>query len=443
MIFFALFFSTSALYTIKVNESPPFAMCSLPPSGYEVDLIQSALSLYGWRQNEHYNFICSSSNTSYSARVGRVLINSYRYAQGYSYSYPTYNLQLGILAYSSISASTIKFLSIFSIQLWILIPAFSVLIIILLSIFEHFEHLTFASWFKNFQIVSWISISSVFLAEQSHNYRLPSKFIIVGYLSFCLLVMCLYLAGSMVLTFEGVNLIDFPEKLENMRYTTYSAYLDYTATYGGFFVDTGITSSNIEDKISKLENRDIDAIVMEYDTVTKVAKHKCDYVVTSQPFNSFFYAVEIQPEVDDELKNAIDTGIALLNRQFDVESLKNAYFYRESVCSSQLKSVNGVSMYQMIDIFVIYGIIGLCVFILRQLCTTRLLLKERNKHIKNIRNVISKPESKIIKIMQSQTSQKDEEFCTLLQKVEKHLSKSSKIQERILSIVRNKQIKNR
>lgn len=443
MFLFTFVTICSGLYTIIVNEEPPFSICSIPPAGYEVDLIRSALNLYGWRESEHYKLVCSSTNTTYSARIGRVQMNPYIYSQGFSYSYPTYNLQLGILAYSSISASTYKFLNIFSVELWVFIPTFSVLVIILLSIFEHFEHFTFANWFKNFQIVSWISFSSVFLAEQSHSYRLPSKFVMVAYLVFCLFVMCLYLAGCMIFTFEGVKLIDFPEKLENMRYTTYSAYLDYTATYGGFFVDVDITSSNIEDKISKLENKDIDAIVMEYDTVTKVAKHKCDYAVTSQPFNSIFYAVEIQPGVDDELKTVIDLGLTQLVSQFDIESLKNAYFYEDSVCSSKLNSVSGVSMYEMIDIFGVYGIICLCVFILRQLCTTRLLLKERNKHIAKIRNIISNPESKITKIMQNQIRQQDEEFFTLLQKVENNLSRSSKIQEKILSFIRNNQVKNR
>lgn len=433
----------SGLYTVIVNEEPPFSMCSVPPAGYEVDLIRSALNLYGWRQSEHYDLVCSSANTTYSARIGRVQMNPYKLTQGYSYSYPTYNLQLGILAYSSISASTYKFLSIFSVELWIFIPSFSVLVIILLSIFEHFEHLSFANFFKGFKIISWISFSSVFLAEQSHSYRLPSKLVMVTYLIFCLFVTCLYFAGCMIFTFEGVKLIDFPEKLEKMRYTTYSSYLDYTATYGGFFVDVDITSTNIEEKISKLENQDIDAIVMEYDTVTKVAKHKCDYAVTSLPFNSFFYAVEIQPEVDDELKSAIDLGLTQLINEFDIESLKNAYFYEDSICNSQLKSVSGVSMYQMIDIFGVYGIICLCVFFLRQLCKTRLLLKERNKHIAKIRNIISNPESKITKIMQNQIRLQDEEFFNLLQKIEGNLSRSSKMQEKIFSFIRNNQIKNR
>ena len=438
-----LFYASTAtsLYTIAVNEQPPFSICSIPYSGYEVDLLRSALSVYGWRYNEDYTFICYSHNSSFSARVGRVQMNTYNYSSGYSYSYPTYNLQLGILAYSSLYVSTLKYVNIFSPSLWLLMPGYSVLVIILLAFFEYEPSYTLKDWIKNLKLISWISLSSIFFAEQNHNYRFTSKLIVIGYLGFSLMIFLIYLAGCMVLTFENVKLIDFPEKLENMRYTTYESYLDYTSTYGGFFVDVGITSSNIEQKISKLESRDLDAIVMEYESVTNIARENCDYVVTSKPFNSIFYAVQIAPDANPELKLAIDFGLTQLNRQFDLESLKNAYFYKGNSCSSQFHSVSPISMAQLVDLFGGYAIAAFFIFLLRGLCSTRELLKERNKFIESIRKVISRPESKITKITMNQIRQQDSQFSVYLEELEKGMKKCVKVQEKVMVTIRNKQVK--
>jgi hypothetical protein len=441
MLIFMFFRFSCAIHIIAVNEEPPFSMCSIPFSGYEVDLVQSALSVYGWRYNEDYTFACFSENLNFSAKIGRVQMTAYSYSIDYSYSYPTYNLQLGILAYSNLYVSTSKFINIFSPELWLMIPCYSLGIALILLVFEMNPNSNLREWIKNLRIVTWVTFSSNFFAEQKYNYRVTSRLIVIGYLFFNLLIFLLYLAGCMVLTFENVKLIDFPEKLQNTRYTTYKTYLDYTSTYGGFFVDVGIDSSNIEHKLSKLDNQDLDAIVMEYETITSIARENCDYVVTSKPFNSIFYAVEIMPGVDPELKTAIDFGITQLVRQFDMETLKSAYFYKGNNCNSQLHHVAPVGMYQLIYLFGGYAGFAFLIFLMRELCTTRELVKERNKVVEGIRKIISRPESKITKLTMNQIRQQDSQFSFHLEELGRNLKKGLKIQEKVVMLIRGKQIK--
>ena len=134
-MFFLLIGRSFALYIIAVNQEPPFSSCSTVFAGFETDMVREGLSLYGWRYNEDYIFECNSSSTNYSALLGRMVYDPYILANGYSYSYPTQNGNLGILVYST-TISTSKLVNIFSSNLWIIIPSGSLFVLIFLWIFE-------------------------------------------------------------------------------------------------------------------------------------------------------------------------------------------------------------------------------------------------------------------------------------------------------------------
>jgi hypothetical protein len=439
--FFLLFCSAESIYTIAVNDVPPFASCSLIFSGYEVDLLRMALNLYGWREEEQFTFQCASNITHYSATVGRVTLNSYNYANGYSYSYPTHNGQLGILVYSNTAASSYRYLSIFSGKLWLTVPAVSFLVLLTLSFIEYVPYNKLSQFMKNEKVIAWVSMSSVFFGEQEHSYRLPSKILMVGYFCFMLMVFSLYMAGNLLQTLSNVQVINFPEKLEGMKFTTYAPYLDYVSIYGGIYVDTGADSSTIYNIVTDLDSGFLDAIVMEYETLMNIAENNCQYAVPSQPFGSFLYAVEIEPGVDSELKTAIDSGLALLVRSFDVDGLKLTYFYTGGACNTQLNTVVPVAMFDLYEVFAGYALGVMGIFFFKGMFTKRELVKERNKHIEEIRELVARPESKIVKVTQNQLVNIHKQFNSIFTDLEKSFKKNSALQEKMLTLIRTKEIK--
>lgn len=412
-------------------------------SGYEVDLIREAFSLYGWRDGEEYKFVCSSSilnETDHSAVIGRMPYSTYKYSNGYTYSYPTHTGRLGILVYSNTNISVSAILNTFSISLWLIIPGIAVFILFCLSVFEHIPHRKVTFWLKNMKLLNWISFSTIFFGEQNHKYRFPSKILVLGYLSFLSLLFYLFLASCISETLKNVRMINFPEKLENMRYTTNEEYLEYTAIYGGIYMDSGITSSNIDEKISLLATGEMDAIVMEYETLSNIAGENCDYILSSKSFISIFYAVELVPGADEALKAALDLGLSSLVRSYDIEGLKQGYFYSESSCSSNVHSVSPVSMFQIAEALAGYAGVFLFVFILRGMCNKRELIKERNKYIDEIRELITRPESKILKTTQNQVRTLEIQYKGMLQELEKNLKKDNHFQEKVLNSIRAKEV---
>lgn len=429
--------TSAAMYIIAVNPDPPFSECSIVFSGFEVDLVREALSLYGWRYNEDYKFVCNDNSTSKSAEVGRVLHDSYLYSSGYTYSYPTHDGSLGILVYSSTQMSTLKILNIFSVNLWIVPPCASVAMVVLLIVLEY----TSLKIGVNFQYFEWLSVSSLFLGENHGHYRFPTKLLMLFYFAFITLLFNLLLAGCMYQNTEAVKLIDFPEKLENVRYTTYSEYLDYTAIYGGYYLDTGITSSNINDMTPLLKSKYLDAIVMEYDSLSNIAQTNCDFVIPAKPFISFFYAVKINPEVDPELKYALDWGLSSLYKRSDINGLKNAYFYTTQVCATNLNTISPVSFYQLLELFLAYIFAIFLIFLLREIFNKKQLVRQRNKHIEKIKMLQNKPESQIIKTTYAQTKIIEMNCSEVFQEIENNVKKTYHSQQRVLNIIRAIEIK--
>ena len=442
LLLFLTIFRCSGLYLIAVNEDPPFSACSVVFSGYEVDLVREALSLYGWRYEEQYQFICADSTanaTSYSAVVGRMPHSTYKYANGYDYSYPTQNNRLGLIVYSSSTITVGTYISIFDSYIWIVVLGAAAVVVVCLTFIEHIPEKKFEFWLKSFRIINWISFSTVFFGEQNHNYRLPSKILILGFLGFLSLIYCLFLAGSIYQTLIDVKLVDFPEKLEKLRYTTYSEYLEYTSIYGGIYIDTGITSANINDKISLLSSGYLDAIVMEYESISNIAGDNCDFIVSSKPFLSFFYAVELQPGVDPELKQALDFGLTALVRHYDVQSLQNGYFYSSLGCSSNVNTIAPIGMYDLFEAFVGYTGLFIIVFFLRRVLNKRELIKERNKFIVEIKDLISQPESKILKIAHNQIRNVEKDYVGLMEELKRNMKKNIFIQEKLMNLMRAKE----
>ena len=435
-MFFLLIGRSFALYIIAVNQEPPFSSCSTVFAGFETDMVREGLSLYGWRYNEDYIFECNSSSTNYSALLGRMVYDPYILANGYSYSYPTQNGNLGILVYST-TISTSKLVNIFSSNLWIIIPSGSLFVLIFLWIFE-IPGSKDLSIFKKLKLLHWVSLSTVFFSEQTYNYRFPSKILIMSFLSFLTMMFSLYLAGCIFFTFQTIKLVDFPEKLQNMRYTTESSYLEYTSIYGGYYIDTGLTSSNINNILPLLTNGYLDAIVMEYNTLSNIAQTNCNFISSAKPFISYFYAVQILPHVNSELKSAIDFGLSALSKEFDVQGLKNIYFNSNSTCNSNVNSVTSISLYMFIEIFLAYFLVVILVFLLRWFCSKRDLAKERNKHIKEIRTLIGRPESKILKITQNQIRQFDSQCQSIFKELENNIKHSNFIQEKLMNNIRTK-----
>ena len=263
----------------------------------------------------------------------------------------------------------------------------------------------------------------------------------LSYLSFLSLMFSLFLAGCIFQSLQNVKVLDFPEKLQNLRYTTEKKYLNYTAIYGGLYIETNITTSNINDKLSLLNSGYLDAIVMEYESITIIAGDNCDYVVSSKPFYTYFYGVQINPGVDSRLKTAIDYGLSTLVKEYDVENLKNGYFYTSNGCSSNLNSVAPVSMYQVFEIFILYTSIFVLGFMLRGMCNKRILMKQRNKYIEEIRELIARPESKILRITQNQLRNIESQCGQLLLELEKNLKRNNAIQERLINSVRAKEMR--
>jgi hypothetical protein len=124
-----------------------------------------------------------------------------------------------------------------------------------------------------------------------------------------------------------------------------------------------------------------------------------------------------------------------------METLKSAYFYKGNNCNSQLHHVAPVGMYQLIYLFGGYAGFAFLIFLMRELCTTRELIKERNKVVEGIRKIISRPESKITKLTMNQIRQQDSQFSFHLEELGRNLKKGLKIQEKVVMLIRGKQIK--
>lgn len=441
MIFvLSLAFIVSGQYIIAVNEQPPFSSCSKIFSGFEVDLLREALNMYGWRDKEDYKFICENTTEKYHATIGRVLMDSYKYSKSYTYSNPTHNGQLGIMAYSSTILSTTNTLDTLSGYLWLTVPGAALIVAISLAVIEHVPNKKIAYFLRNMKLINWISMSGVFFGEQDHAYRFPSKFLMIGYMLFLLIIYCLLLAGAILHIQRNVQLIDFPEKLEGLRYSTYSQFLDYVSIYGGYYVDVDINSANVEEKLHYLSSGYLNAIVLEYETLKNIDSIECDFCLMSKPFNSFFYAVAIEPGTSPELKTAIDVGLSILIREYDIESLKKAYFYSEGTCTSTLNAILPLAMYQFMDIFAVYVIVITFIFILERMCKNREFNKERNKYIDEIRELLARPESKILKITENQMRSIDGQFQELIDELEKNMKKNNTHEEKLINLLRTQEV---
>ena len=422
-------------YIIAVNEEPPFASCETEFSGYEVDIVREALTLLNWRYIEDYEFVCNEGNSSYDAVVGRVLMKSSKIKQGYKYSVPTHNGKLSILQYQKVNFGSYEFLSLFSLGLWGLILGTIFVSGLFIWLFES-GNKNFETGLKGFLNGQWAAVSAMLFSRQLELQAVATRILVTLLWVFAFLLTAIFYSLCTYTYLEGHFQMNYPEKLAGKKYITTESYLEFTSQYKGLYRTYNFTISNYEPFVEKLRDGSIEAIVLETELLKKIAGEECDMVLAGEPFSSFLYAVEINPSVDSQLKEHLDWSIKRLYELKDINKLKSVYFSKKSPCNTDLVELDSWEMGQFSELWLFMGGFLLFVFFFRSFLKKREVKNERKKHLEEIKSLMSRPETKILKATEKMARTNDLILTKHIRDFEAKLRRLESVHGRVVNILK-------
>lgn len=114
-------------FEVIIRDNYPLSKCD--KTGYEVELLLQAFSIYSLNEGSEYSITCELSDDTTNSRltsenviaIGGISISSSMMRDGIRFSYPTYGSGLNILVNKQESASVWKIFKVFTVELWIVI----------------------------------------------------------------------------------------------------------------------------------------------------------------------------------------------------------------------------------------------------------------------------------------------------------------------------------
>ncbi|CAG9327516.1 unnamed protein product [Blepharisma stoltei] len=424
-------------FIIGVSNANPFASCGNTFFGYEVDIVREALTISGWTYGTDYVFACSDSGQN--ATVGRQLISSSGMGDGYTYSLPTYNGQLSILIYQDRHFNTLSTLTVFSTWLWLSFVLTAGVVGLLIWFMESTEKSNVILITKEFLNSQWITFQGLFfsttrrLSARSNWVLMWTFWGLVYAFTALFIATCVYQA---ILVYRPIT---YPEKLNGKRYLTSTTYLSFTSHYSGYHTEQEISLDDYDQQIKLLKNKEIDAIIFEREVLKKIAATNCDYQVVGDPFISILYAVKIEPGTDSSLKAALDNGITLLMETANLQTIKETYTSVSDPCAIS-NDPNAISLYSFGELWITIGVSVVFVFLLRSFLKKNELSRERRKHIEEVKTLMSRPETKILRVTEKQVRESEIEMTKLLHDIEKSLKRQNSLQSQMTNMLRHREI---
>lgn len=433
------YLASSSPYIIAINNESPFSICDSFFYGYEVDIVREALTLNGWIYGTDYQFECADTALNQNATLGRVQMSATKLRDGYQYTLPTYNGQLGILVYQDREMTTEKIVGVFSLNLWLSFIVTAFVTGFIIWFIERTPGIPIISAFKQFFNGQWIAWSSLFFSGTWELNHRPSRMLIWTFWAISYGFMALFLAACAYQSIQTFKPISYPEKLDGKRYLTTEKSLDFTSHYSGYHVTKDITVDNYSKYLKYLRNGEVDAIIMEREIIKKIASEECDLVVSGGPFVSILYSVEIEPNTDNTLKQALDNGLTLLIENINLNTIRETYMSVSNACS-EVSDIDNVKLYSFGELWITLGVTVFFVFLLRSFLKKSELVRERKRHIQEVKRLMSRPETKILRVTEKQVRFSEGEIAKLLHELEKSLKRQNSLQQGITNLVRHKEL---